>query len=355
MLRLQIQTAATRGNLYSGFLVRCAVASTLVCVLLAGPLFAAAPTDDPPLGGAKPRSGVASGPMSDYTIGADDILTVSIPEAPEFSGKFRVSSSGFIEIPGTPEPIPAEGKSTAQLAAEIRKALINAKQLRDPRVSVFIEEFRSRSVTILGSVTKPGVYSLEKHTTVLDALSLAGGALPNAGNTLTIVRGPASAEASGTAIGSVQIIDVGRILNGDSIVTNVEVRTGDVINVSVAQVVYVVGAVVKPGGYPMADPSAGVSIVQALSLAQGFTPVASTHRGVIVRQSTSGTARQEIPVDISQMMDGKLTDLVLAPNDILFIPESNLKKSIKVLGDVAMAAVNGIAIYGIGYRVGNIP
>ncbi len=204
-------------------------------------------------------------------------------------------------------------------------------------------------------MTKPGVYSLEKHTTVLDALSLAGGALPNAGNTLTIVRGPASAEASGTAPGSVQIIDVSRILKGENAVSNVEVRTGDVINVSVAQVIYVVGAVVKPGGYPMADPSAGVSIVQAVSLAQGFTPGASTRRGVIVRQSTSGTARQEIPVDISQMMDGKQTDLVLAPNDILFVPESNLKKSIKVLGDVAMAAVNGIAIYGVGYRVGNIP
>ncbi len=98
MLKLQIPTTSTRGKLFSGLSVQCAVASALVCVLLAGPLFAAAPTDDPPLGGAKPRSAVSGGPMSDYTIGADDILTVSIPEAPEFSGKFRVSSSGFVKF-----------------------------------------------------------------------------------------------------------------------------------------------------------------------------------------------------------------------------------------------------------------
>jgi polysaccharide export outer membrane protein len=355
MLNLDVRIAGM-SKMFRGFSIRSAIAAGLVCVLLIGPLAVQAQIDDPAINGdTKPGSAGSKDPISDYTIGADDILTVTVADAPEFGGKFRVSDSGFIEIQGISEPISAAGKSTSQLAVEIRKALIGAKQLRDPRVTVFIEEFRSRVVTVLGSVTKPGVYPLEKHTTVLDALSLAGGALPNAGNVLTIVRGPASAEASGTAPGSVQIIDVSRILSGESAFSNVEVRTGDVINVSVAQVVYVVGAVVKPGGYPMNDPTAGVSIVQAVTLAQGFTPQASTHRGLIIRQSTSGSARQEIPVDISQMMDGKQTDLVLAPNDILVIPESNFKKSLKVLGDVAMAAVNGIAIYGIGYKVGNIP
>jgi polysaccharide export outer membrane protein len=114
----------------------------------------------------------------------------------------------------------------------------------------------------------------------------------------------------------------------------------------------VVGAVTKPGGFTLKNPAEGISVVQAVALAEGFRPVAATSRAVIVRQSTDEHARREIPVDISQMMTGKGTDVLLAPNDILYVPESSGKKTLKVMGDVAMAAVNGIAIYGIGYRIG---
>lgn len=289
----------------------------------------------------------------DYKIGADDVVTVSVSEAPEFGGRFRVSDTGMIEVPGVSQPILAEGKSAFELAHSIGQALIDAKQLRDPRVSVFVEEFHGRTVTVLGSVMKPAVYPLQKRTSVLEALSLAGGTQPNAGNTVTIVRGPASAEATGTTVGSVQILQLSSLVDGKDLSANVEVKNGDVISVSAAQLVYVVGAVVKPGGFTMADPASGVSVVQAVALAQGFNSVAS-HHGVIVRQSTSDKARVEIPVDIGQMMEGRNTDVVLAPNDILYVPTSGTKKTLKAMGDVAMATVNGIAIYGIGYRIGNV-
>jgi polysaccharide export outer membrane protein len=188
---------------------------------------------------------------------------------------------------------------------------------------------------------------------VLEALSFAGGPQPNAGNTVTIVRGAANAEATGTSVGSVQILQLGNLVDGRDLSANVEVKNGDVVSVSAAQLVYVVGAVVKPGGFTMADPTSGVSVVQAVALAQGLNSVAS-HHGVIVRQSTSDKSRVEIPVDIGQMMEGKNTDVVLAPNDILYIPTSGTKKTLKAMGDVAMATVNGIAIYGIGYRIGNV-
>jgi hypothetical protein len=90
-----------------------------------------------------------------------------------------------------------------------------------------------------------------------------------------------------------------------------------------------------------------------VALAEGMTSLASGHKGVIVRQSTSQEGRKEIEVDLYQMMAGKLTDVVLAPNDILFVPESHSKKTLKVMGDIAMSAVNGVAIYGLGTRVGN--
>jgi polysaccharide biosynthesis/export protein len=293
-----------------------------------------------------------SNALEEYKIGPDDVLQISVADAPEFGGKFRVSDAGLIEIAGISTPIHAEGQSALELAHTIRTALVDAKQLRDPHVTVFVEEYHGRTITVLGAVNKPAVYSLQKRTTVLDAISMASGTLPNAGSTVTIVRGRASAEATGTEVGSVQIIDMSRLVKGGDTTPNVEVRNEDVINVSSAQVVYVVGAVTKPGGFAMSNPSEGISVVQAIALAEGLRSVAATHRGVIVRQSTSDQGRREIPVDIAQMMAGKDADLLLAPNDILYIPESSGKKTLKVMGDVAMAAVNGLAIYGLGYRVG---
>jgi polysaccharide biosynthesis/export protein len=291
--------------------------------------------------------------MEEYKIGPGDILTVTVADAPEFSGKFRVGDTGQLAIAGTDAPVRAEGLTALELAAALHKALVDSKQLRDPRVNVFIEEYHGRTINVTGSVTKPGVYSLNRRTTVLDAISLAGGVLPNGGNTVTVIRGDASAEATGQPVGSVKIIDIARITRGETPAENVDVRNGDVVNVSPAELVYVVGAVTKPGGFVMSNPSAGVSAVQALALAEGLGPLAAGHRGVIVRQSTSEQGRKEIEVDLYQMMAGKEADVILAPNDILFVPASNTKKTLKVMGDIAMAAVNGLAVYGLGYRVGN--
>jgi polysaccharide export outer membrane protein len=143
-----------------------------------------------------------------------------------------------------------------------------------------------------------------------------------------------------------------RLVRGEELSANVEVKNEDIISVSASQLVYVVGAVHKPGGYVMANPTEGVSVVQAVALAEGMHSTASTHSGLIVRQSTNDHARQEISVDIALMMTGKTSDILLAPNDILFIPESGAKKTLKAMGDFAMAAATGITVYGLGLRVG---
>ena len=290
--------------------------------------------------------------VEEYKIGPDDVLQISVADAPEFGGKFRVSDAGLIEIARIPKPIHAEGQTALELSHTIQRGLLEAKQLRDPRVSVFVEEYHGRTVTVLGAVNKPNTYALARRATVLDAISMASGTLPNAGSIVTVMRGSASAEATGTAVGSVQIIDLSRLAKGEDSATNVEVRNGDVISVSNAQVVYVVGAVTKPGGFTLNNPNEGITVVQAIALAEGFRSVAATHHAVIVRQSKDNQARREIPVDIAQMMKGKATDMLLAPNDIVYVPESSGKKTLKALGDIGMAAVNGLAIYGLGYRVG---
>jgi polysaccharide export outer membrane protein len=301
-------------------------------------------------GGGRPDN---AAPVEDYKIGPADILVISVVDAPEFGGKFRVSDSGAIEIPGVSSPIHAEGQTASELERSIDEALIAAKQLRNPHVRVFVDEFHGWTITLLGAVTKPSTYPLTKRTNILEALSLAGGTLPNSGNTVTIVRGSASAEATNTARGSVQIVQMSDLVSGKDLAASIEVRNGDVVSVSSAQLVYVVGAVTKPGGYTMSDVSSGVTVVQAVALAEGLKSVAS-HHALIVRQSSSEKSRLEIPVDIGQMMEGKTADVLLAPNDILYVPKSGAKLTLKAMGDVAAAAVNGVAFYGIGYRVGGV-
>jgi polysaccharide export outer membrane protein len=131
-----------------------------------------------------------------------------------------------------------------------------------------------------------------------------------------------------------------------------EVRNGDVVSVSAAQVVYVVGAVVKPGGFTLTNPAEGISAGQAVALAQGFTSTAASSRALIVRQSSSEHGRREISVDVDKILKGQEADVILAPNDILYVPNSGRKQTLKVMGEVAMATVNGIAIYGVGYKIG---
>lgn len=292
-----------------------------------------------------------SSPLEDYTIGPGDVITVAVSDAPDWGGKYRVSGSGEIEVGGVPTPIKADGKTPAALSREIERALVDAKQFRDPRVNVFVEEFHGRTIDVLGAVAKPASYPLLKRTTLLEALSMAGGALPGAGGTVSVVRGPASAEADRMPVGSVQIVDMARVLSGADLSGNVQVRNGDVINVSTAQVVYVVGAVMRPGGFTLSDPAAGMSAAKALALAQGFRPAAAGSHALIIRQSTSDTGRREEPVNLTQILTGKATDVVLAPDDILYIPDSAGKKALKAMGEVAMTMVNGIAIYGVGLRV----
>jgi len=308
-----------------------------------------------PMAAQSPGAGAGATPGAtvgdDYVIGAGDVLTITIADAPEFSGKFRVSESGVLNFPALAAPIQTAGQTPMELTRIIREGLIDGKQLKNPTVNLFVEEFHGRNVTVLGAVAKPSVYPLQRRTTVLDALSLAGGLTPTAGNTVTIVSGGEKSIWSGP---KTQTIELSQLTQGKDLSLNREVHDGDVISVSNAQVVYVVGAVNKPGGFVLLDQSSGMSALQALSMAEGFNSIASTHHSIIIRRTTDGPNRLTIPVDLGELLTGKGPDVKLEANDILYVPNSKAKQTLKVAGDVAMAAVNGIAVYGIGYKVGNI-
>jgi len=328
--------------------------SMLLYILAAGCALAMPVTAQGPPGNSEAAASNHLVSAPDYRIGPGDILAITVSDAPEFTGKFRVSQSGELELTSLPVPLQAQGMTTGELAKSLAHALMNAKLYSNPTVNVYVDEFHSRNVTVVGAVAKPSVYPLQRRTTVLELISQAGGLTPTAGNKLTIVSGLTSEAPEGAPTSAARTIDMAKLMRGDDSGQNVEVHEGDIVSVSSAEVVYVVGAVIRPGGFVLPDQSSGVTVLQALALAQGLTSVASSRKAVIIRRDGNGAAREDVPIDVKNLLAGKTPDVTLQANDILFVPVSGGKQTLHVVGDTVMNAISGIAIYGVGYRAAGI-
>ena len=309
---------------------------------------------------ARAESKTSQTEAADYTLGRGDVLTITIADTPEVTGKFRVTESGYVSLPMLSAPLKAEGLTPVEFSKSIADALKAAKLYREPVVNVFVEEFHSRTVTVLGAVAKPSVYPIQGTTTVLEVLSMAGGLAPQAGSVVTVVRNAQPQNSTGpTETGlalphRVLSLDLSKLEHGVDPSLNAEVRAGDVVSVSMAPIVYVVGAVTKPGGYVLQEGGSGATVLQALAMAEGITSVAAPGRAVIVRGLANASNRQnqtDIPVDVGKIMSRKADDYPLEPNDILLVPDSGAKKVAFKAGQFAAQALTGIAIYGFGYRL----
>lgn len=327
--------------------VKFVFASLFLCCIACVPLQAQTNSDEPVP--SKPPA-IA---VDDYQIGPEDVLVISVTDAPEFSGKFRVNQSGFLVMSSLPDPVKAEGKTPMQLSKDLRRALIDAKLYRDPTVNVYVDEYHSRTVAVVGAVAKPGLYPLQRRTTVIEVISEAG-LLPTAGNRVTVIPASTNISNSSDPKPGPQTFELGNLMRGQDPTMNVEVHDGEVVSVASAEVVYVVGAVIKPGGFVLQDRSAGITALQAIALAEGMTSVASGGHGLIIRRNADGSARENVPIDLSKIMSGKQKDVQLDANDILFVPVSGSKQTLRTMGQVAMTAVNGAAFYGIGYRAAGL-
>lgn len=329
-----------------------------VAVICSSPLHAQVPVNalPPP---NPPAQAPNTGPpptYSGYMVGIGDVLQVRVNDEDDVSGQYQVSPAGTIQLPLLSQPIHAAGESTFKLSQQIGEALKTGGILRYPEVTVFILRSLSHNVTILGEVSRPGVYPLEKQdTTLLEAISMSGGLLTTAGPTVTVAhhaettdptKDPTKTPATGY-----ETVDVHKLMTGSDPALNVPVRPGDVITVSKAPIVYVVGDVVKPGAFEVQDGRKGMNILQALAMVGGTQSTAKLSKAVIVRQSDDGTNRQEIPVNLTKVMRGKAQDPLLQANDILFVPQSGFKAGLQKTGTVAVQAASEVAGYGLGLRV----
>jgi len=290
---------------------------------------------DPISGGSTTTKGIlqeaaAAGKLQDLHIGIGDLLQVTMFGTQDFNADFRVSSSGDISLPPL-GLVHVAGLSTSEAEKLIERQLVEGGFYREPRVSVFEKEYVTQGVSILGEVKNPGVYPLLADRHLLDLLSQAGGLTPNASKTVSVTH-------AGQNTPSVITLSPDPELAASS---NPAILPGDTIMVATAGVVYVIGNVNKPGGYPMTDNQ--LTVLQALALAGGNSPMAALDRAQIVRQVKG--AREAVPVSVKKILDGRNKDIRLQPQDILFIPGSTGKNAATRSVEAILQAAVGVAIY----------
>lgn len=286
----------------------------------------------------------------EYVLGAGDQISIRVSDLEEVSDKpMRIDPDGDIDLP-LAGVVHAAGLSPSALKQSLAAKL--SKYIQSPRVTVNVVEYQSRPVSVFGSVTHAGVYQLQGPKRLAEVLSMAGGTAADAGPNVTVTRlakwGPLHAPGLKTEVGpgsSSVSIPLEQITSAKGLEDNILIQPDDVIAVPRAELVYVVGNVRKAGAFSLSHhPS--MSVLQAISLAEGFSPGASVgHTRILRRLPEGGDMPQDIPVDASRILAGKAPDVPLLPNDILFVPNSAWKASSKRALDVAIGITTGVLVY----------
>lgn len=289
----------------------------------------------------------------EYVIDADDVLEVYVVDVPQFSRDYRVSPDGTIAIPLLPLPVKAEGLTLDQLSALISDKLRAAGLVSQPHVVVSVKSSQAHAVAITGAVHSPQIYPIFAPTTLLDVLSQAGGLASDAGSTAIITRSTsvASSRLTGdsrlSAGGGSIRVDLQKLLATGDPDLNVTIYPGDKVTVQRAGVVYVVGAVERPGGFPLSSGHDKMTVLQAVALGEGLKTTALQKKAMIIRRGQQfANGREEIPVNLKRILSGHAADPGLEANDILFIPDSSSKRALHRGAEAAIQIATGLVIWG---------
>jgi protein involved in polysaccharide export with SLBB domain len=292
----------------------------------------------------------------DYRINPGDVIDIQVDRAPELSGMRRVSASGTIRMAYL-GPVTALGKTADDLAVFITDSL-RGRYLKNPRVTVTIEQINSHTFFIQGAVNRPGAYQIEGRPLLVTLITVAGGLAENHGSTAFIIR-EARRPESGVpdagkpkalsvlqpgSVASVPLsqfpsqsgdrdqapdregyemikVNINGLFRGD-LDMNMRLDPRSVVHIPQAEVFFVGGDVNAPGSFQIKD---SATLRQAITLAHGMKPTAASDRAIIFREDPSTKKRQEIRVDVGKIMNGKQEDVSIIANDIVIIPNSRSK------------------------------
>lgn len=259
----------------------------------------------------------------EYLLGEGDLLKITVFEATELDTTARVNSRGFITLPLV-EKVALKGLTAMEAEEKIEK-IYKARYIKNPHVSIFIEEHISQRVTLVGQFKNPGTYDYPTKQRLLDAIALGGGLSEKAGQTVQIRK---SRVVHGQP--EVILVDLDQLIRKGNVQLNIEINGGDVIFIPEAGVFFVDGAVKRPGAYAIKHRTV---IQEALVEAGGMETWAVKDRIRLVRIKQNGE-REIIDLDLTRP---GVTEMAINDRDILIVDARGASRfmrgfSVSILG-----------------------
>ena len=348
-------------------------------------------------------------PPHEYTIGNGDLLGIVVFDVPELTRDVRVSRAGTIALPLVPARLHIAGLTEMQARQAIADVLEANGLVSQPQVEVTAKERRSRPITVVGAVQHPMVYQADSDVTLLEVLANAGGIANDASDTIIVTRpraalfipiastesivesapGTASSASEATtttddkeqpssatppAFPSAQQLDhtppgaadsssqtqtpaplsntisinLNELLEKGDMRNNIPLQPGDVVTVPHAGIVYVLGAVTRPGGFVVSNDRTQLTTLKILALAGGQTKTAKLDHAFIVRKDNQGK-QTATEVDLKKIIHLQEEDLPMRASDILYIPDSKTKAALFQALTIGVAVATGALLYRVAY------
>ena len=278
--------------------------------------------------------GDATANLPAQKMGPRDLIAIQVYDSPELTRTVRIGADGFVRLPMLKQRIKAEGLMPTDLEAAIAIALQEEGLIVEPFVTITVAEYSSRPISVAGAVRAPLTFQASSPVTLLEAITRAGGLTNETGPEILISKTQPGPNGEQTSL--IQRVLVKALIDAADPDANIKLTGGEEVRVPEAGKVYIVGNVKKPGAFAVQD-GAETSVLRMLAVAEGLAPFAGK-LAYIYRREGNG-AKNEIPIELSKIMDRKAPDAPLLPNDVLYIPDNRTKR-------IGISALERILMFG---------
>ena len=270
-------------------------------------------------------------------IGPNDLLNISVYDAPELTRTVRVGADGLIRLPMLKRQIKADGLMPAQLESAIAEAVTAEQLIVDPFVTVTVAEYNSYPISVAGAVKQPLTFQANNPVTLLEAITRAGGLSPEAGPEILISHPKIASDSAGPSL--VQRIPVRGLIDAADPALNILLKGGEEVRVPDVGKIFVVGNVHRPGVFPIQGNS-DATVLKVLASAEGLMPFANNDAYIYRREGSSGS-KNEISIPLRKIMQRKAPDVPLMADDVLYVPDATGRRA-------TMATLEKILLFGTG-------
>ena len=263
-------------------------------------------------------------------IGSGDQIHIQVFDTPEMEQHPRVTDAGTVPLLFGGE-VKLAGMTPAQAARTIEQTLVEKQYMLHPHVAVTVEDFGTQQVSVMGEVKAAGAYDITAPTSIITVISIAGGLTELADRHVTIERHSDPNQKITYFVSN---------KSGEALTNQILVYPGDTVLVPKTGIVYVLGDVGRPGGFPMSNNDSQMTVLQALAAAGAANKTALLAKAKLVRSGAQGPS--DIPVSLAEIQKGKTPDMQMQAGDVLYIPSSWMKGLMANSSNIAASATSAM-------------